>query len=168
QQINMNQKLDSLVSLQLANGFSAALGYVGMDVSFVSSDVPFDGSAPVKIHYALESEASEATINIRDESGNAIYTADALTSTGKHDFTWDGTLNGGGLAEPGTYTVTIDAFDSEGSLVNSSTVVTGRVRGVETQNGSLFVLVGDRAVSIGSILNASEPETSTTTNTTTI
>src|SRR5262249_32024485 len=32
QQINANQKLDSLVALGVSNGLSAALGYVGLDV----------------------------------------------------------------------------------------------------------------------------------------
>lgn len=159
QQINMNQKLDSLVSLQLSNSFGAALNYVGLDVSFLGSELPFDGSSATTISYALDGQAVEAKINIRDASGKAIFTADAERGAGKHEFVWDGSLNNGGTAEAGTYTVTIDALDIDDKAIGSSTVVSGRVRGVETQNGSLYALVGDRAVPLSNILNASEPPT---------
>ena len=44
QQINTNQKLDSLVSLQLGNAMGSALGYVGLDVSYISSEFYNDGN----------------------------------------------------------------------------------------------------------------------------
>lgn len=157
QQINTNQKLDSLVSLALGNSFTAALNYVGLDVSFLSSELPFDGVNPTTITYALDEQAVEAKINIRNEFGETIFTTEAAKSTGAHEFVWDGTMDGGGIAPEGTYTVSIDALDIDDNGISSSTVVTGRVRGVETQNGLLFVLVGDRAVATSNILNASEP-----------
>ena len=43
QAINQNQKLDDLVSLQLGSVSSVALGYVGLDVNYISSDMNFDG-----------------------------------------------------------------------------------------------------------------------------
>lgn len=157
QQINTNEKLDSLVQLQLNNTFSSALGYVGLDVSYLGSEVTFDGETPTPINYALDSEAFEAKINIFDDQGNLIYDTDISGNTGAQEFVWDGTTNGGTIAAPGTYSVQIGALDIDGNAIGSTTVVTGQVRGVETQNGSIFVLVGERAVSVSNVLNASEP-----------
>lgn len=164
QQINQNQKLDNLVSLQLASISSVALGYVGMDISYISSDMNFDGTKPVDITYALNSEAVTCKVNIYDEEGTLVYSGDAPKNTGTNTFTWNGMkTNGFDKAEAGTYTVKIDALDKANKTIENTTVVTGHVKGIETQNGVVYVLVGDRAVMISSILNATKPETTATT-----
>jgi flagellar basal-body rod modification protein FlgD len=157
QQINTNQKLDALVSLQLGNAMGSALGYVGMDVKYVSSEFNYDGAAPVDISYAFNGEPVSAKIRVLDEDGKVVYEENAERSTGKHEFTWDGTLTAGGTAEPGTYKIALDALDIDDKGVTSTIVVSGRVRGVETQGGALFLLIGDRAVSMGNVLNVSQP-----------
>ena len=50
QSINSNQKLDDLVALQLSSISSVALGYVGMDISYISSDMHNDGTNPVEVN----------------------------------------------------------------------------------------------------------------------
>jgi len=156
QQINSNQKLDSLVQMELSNSFTAALDFVGLDINYVSSEMNFDGQTPVDISYALEGEAAQTNINILSEQGDLIASFAGETS-GTNQFTWDGTTNFGVPAPPGTYQVRIDANDAEGQPVESSTVVSGRVDGIESQNGSIFLLVGDRAVASSQVINASEP-----------
>ncbi len=159
QQINTNQKLDSLVAMMLGNSFSSSLGYVGMDISYVSSELNFDGTNPVKVTYALDKPALTSTINVIDEEGNIVYTTTGEKDLGRNEFIWDGSLTNGGKAEPGTYEVKVAAFDEDDQLITSKTVVTGRVHGIETQNGQVFLLVGDRAVSLANVLNASQPTT---------
>lgn len=165
QQINSNQKLDSLLALQLSSISSVALGYVGMDISYVSSDMNYDGSTPVDINYALSSEAVTCKVNVYDEEGDLVYSADAPKDTGTNKFTWNGTETNGTPVEEGTYTVKIDALDKEGKAITNSTVVSGHVRGIETQNGVVYVLVGERAVAISSIVNATQTTTPPTTTT---
>jgi flagellar basal-body rod modification protein FlgD len=162
QQINTNQKLDDLVALQLNNAMGSALGYVGLDASYVSSEFFSDGQAPVTISYALDGVAVDANIRITDESGKVVFEAPAETSAGSHEFTWNGLNNQGTPVEPGTYRINIDALDNNDGAVGSSTVVEGRVRGVETQNGLIFLLIGERAVSLGNVLNVSLPENTST------
>jgi flagellar basal-body rod modification protein FlgD len=156
QQINTNQKLDSLVSLQLGNSYSSALSYVGKDVNYLSSEFNYDGN-PSTFTYALDSVAAESKLRIYDEDGVVVYETDASKNTGQQSFTWDGKKTDGTKAPAGTYEVKIDAVDASGEAVESTTVVSGNVRGVETQNGSIYLLVGDRAVSVGNVLNATAP-----------
>lgn len=163
QQINTNQKLDSLVSLQLGNTMGAALGYVGLDVSYISSDFHFDGAAETKIIYALDGQATSGKVRIYDEAGVIVHETDVATAAGKHEITWDGKDRNGQTAAPGTYEIKVDAVGPDGKAVGYSTVVTGRVRGVETQGGLIYLLVGERAVSTGNVLNASQPPATTTT-----
>lgn len=157
QQINMNQKLDNLVAMQLASVSSIALGYVGMDISYISSEMTYDGQKPVDITYALASEATTAKVNIYDEEGELVYTYDAPKNIGMNQFTWNGTRTNGEQLEAGTYTVKIDALDKDNKKIDNTTVVTGYVGGIETQNGVVYVLVGERAVPISNIVNAKLP-----------
>ncbi len=161
QAINTNQKLDNLLSIQLSNVAGLALGYVGMDASYLSSELNFDGTTPVKTSYSLASQAATSKINIINEDGQVVYSLDGDKDAGKHDFTWDGTLSNGLKAAKGTYTIRIDALDSANAAITANTVVTGRVRGIETQNGVINLLVGERAVPMSNVLNASQPEATT-------
>jgi len=162
QQINTNQKLDDLVALQLNNALGSALGYVGLNASYVSSEFFSDGENPVKINYALDGVAVDADIRILNSTGDVVFEGPGQTAAGSHEFIWDGLDNFGNPVEPGTYNVQIDALDFDDVAVGSSTVVEGRVRGAETQGGLTFLLIGERAVSLGNVLNVSEPDEPTT------
>ena len=94
-------------------------------------------------------------INIYNETGDIVYSTQASKTAGVHDFVWDGTMNNGSKAGPGTYEVKVDAVDAAEEAIKSTVVVTGKVRGTETQNGEIFLLVGDRAVGLSNILNTS-------------
>lgn len=168
QQINSNQKLDSLLALQLSSSISASLGYVGLDINYISSELSYDGqSTDNTITYSLEKGASSAKMSIVNEDGETIYSNDQIGKVaGKNTFTWDGKDSSGQLAPKGTYTVKIDALDADNAAVKSSIVVKGNVRGVETQDGTIYLLVGDRAVPVSNVLNAAQPATPTTTATT--
>jgi flagellar basal-body rod modification protein FlgD len=163
QQINTNQKLDSLVSLQLGSSYSSSLNYVGKNISYVSSEFNYEGT-PQKITYALEGAAASSKISIYDEDGTMVYQTTGSTNTGQQTFTWDGKNTAGTKVPNGTYEIKIDALDAAGEAVTATTVVTGNVRGVETQNGSVYLLVGDRAVSVSNVLNASSPEATSNAN----
>lgn len=164
QQINTNQRLDSLVSLQVSNTFSSALGYVGLEASYISSETFFDGTNDVRINYAIEGDARDTTINIFDESGDLVFTQNVSDDEGVEEFIWNGQTTGGQALDAGTYTIRLDALDAQNNPLSTSTVVSGRIRGVETQNGSIFALVGERAVSVGQLINVSDPGFGRTTN----
>lgn len=158
QQINTNQRLDSLIALQLGNVLGGALDYVGLDVSYVGSEFFSDGTTPVTLNYAIDGSAVDNTIRILNERGVTVFETPGKTAPGRQEFVWDGLDDFGNPVEPGTYIIQIDALDANDTGLTSSTVVEGRVRGVETQNGGLFLLIGERAVALSNVLNASEPD----------
>lgn len=161
QQINTNQKLDSLVSLQIGTAFSAAQSYVGNDISYVSSEFSYTGE-PSTLRYSLNGAAVTSKINILNEAGDVVYSTEASKSSGAHEFVWNGETNSGLPAVPGTYEITVAALDANDEQVTTSTVVQGRVKGVESQGGSIYLLVGERAVSLGNVLNTVEGTSSKT------
>lgn len=157
QAINSNQKLDSLLALQVGGAATSALGYVGLDVSYISAELPYDGETPIDVRYSLDGNAFQSRINIFDEAKNLVYTQEASITDGVHDFRWDGRDQVGQQLPQGTYVITVDAFDGEDVKVPTETVVRGRVKGIESQDGVVYALVGERAVPIPNILNASTP-----------
>lgn len=155
QQINTNQKLDSLVAMQLGTAFSQAQNYVGKDISYVSSEFAYTGET-ARMRYSLPQAAAYSKVNILNEFGDVVYTAEAAKSAGAHEFVWNGETNNGQPAAPGTYEIVVDALDANEEPIKTTSVVSGRVDGVETQDGSIYLLVGERAVSLGNVLNTSE------------
>lgn len=157
QQISMNEKLDAMVQLQLAGASNIGLGYVGLEASYIGSDFHFDGERPVDTTYTFDDIASVSSISILDEQGNSVYTQAGEAGQGPHQFKWDGKNAGGELVPEGTYSVSIGANNAAGENLKTTTVVSGIVDGIESQNGVIFLLVGDRAVSLSSVINAREP-----------
>lgn len=158
QGINTNQKLDDLLSLQLSGLSSSMLGYVGLDVTYTSAEMNYDGTNPVDIHYGLAGDAAVLKVNVYDETGkNIVRSMDAPKTTGTHDVTWDGKDNSGNVMEPGTYTVKVEAADKDQKPITVSTAVSGHVRGVESQDGVIFLLIGERAVALNNVIQAVQP-----------
>lgn len=166
QQINTNQRLDSLVALNLGNVVGEAIGYVGQDISYISNEINFDGDNEASFIYALNSEATDATIRIFDERGSQVFEGPAARSLGQNEFAWNGLLPDGTPAPAGTYSIQVDALDANNNGIESTVVVNGSVRGVETQGGQIFALVGERAVSLGNILSVNAPTSSPVTSAT--
>ncbi len=157
QAINTNTKLDDLVALQLDNAATSALGYVGLDASYISAEIALEEDKPTTIRYSLEDAATTSKMNIYNEEKQLVFSVEAEKGAGVHNFEWNGKDILGNQLPAGTYGVTIDSHDAQENVIKTSTVVTGRVKGIEQQNGIVFVLVGDRAVPISSVINAVTP-----------
>ena len=158
QQIAMNEKLDAMVQLQLASASNIGLNYVGMEANYVGSDFHFDGEEAVDMTYVFDGDAFSSKVSILDENGNVVYSEDGQQGLGPFEFSWDGRNTGGELVEPGTYSISVGGVDASGEGLSTTTVVSGIVDGIESQNGVVYLLVGDRAVSLSSVINATVPD----------
>ncbi len=158
QGINTNTKLDDLLSLQIGNAATSALGYVGLDVSYVSAEIALEQGEPTTIRYSLDGNANISKINIFSEDGQLVFSGDAATSAGAHEFEWNGRDLLNNELPTGTYVLRVDAVNANEDPIETTTVVKARVKGIEQQDGIVFALVGERAVPISSILSAIVPE----------
>lgn len=162
QQISANQKMDDLIALGLNESMSNAQSYVGKTVSYIGAELYFDG-APQTITYSLPTTASSATFRVYDATGALVHEESASKESGAHDMIWSGKTAEGSSLPTGTYAIEIDALDPNGTPIEATTVVNGLVNGIESQNGQIFLLVGERAVSTGNILNTQLPPNAHTT-----
>lgn len=166
QQINTNQKLDNLLALQLNTASNVGLGYVGLDITYTSAEASYNGTNPISIRYGLSQDATTLKVNIYDETGNIVRSMDGGTGSGPQMVSWDGKDNDGNAMPAGTYSINVAAADAEGKTISATTAVSGTVRGIETQNGAVYLLVGERAVPLTSVIQATQPATVTPDTTT--
>ncbi|MCF6270803.1 MAG: T9SS type A sorting domain-containing protein [Melioribacteraceae bacterium] len=83
-------------------------------------EISYSGSFPATISYSLNQNATSVVINIKDASGaivKVINIAGGVNGAllGFNDVDWDGTLDAGGSATSGVYSVEIEANDNVGT-----------------------------------------------------
>ncbi|ADZ72380.1 flagellar hook assembly protein FlgD [Polymorphum gilvum] len=151
-QTEISEQLSSIASSvsQMISG--SGLGYLGQTVeAYGNTTTLADGAATWG--YSLESTASEVTITIYDESGKSVWSGAGETGAGSHYFSWDGiTSSGTQLEDGGSYTISVTATDASGNDVSGSTTVIGKVTGIDVDNGSSVLKIGDASVLVGNIL----------------
>jgi flagellar basal-body rod modification protein FlgD len=151
QQLKTNQFLEAMMtSTQTANN-SQAVSYVGRIVTASGTKSELvDGAATW--HFAVGTKA-DINATVRDAAGNVVYTKSGSVNAGESLFNWDGIGNDGKAKPPGTYSVTIEARDGNGKLVDVATEMTGEVTGVDFSGAEPVLIVGTGRVNLSAVLS---------------
>jgi len=158
QSIATNDKLDELLQFQTGSQLTNAVSYIGKTVEIVSDKLLLkDGTS--KITYGLDGNANKTTITILDEDGNAVRTVDGNTSTGRHEFVWDGKDNAGNTVADGVYNFTVIATGADDKTVNTVTAAVGVVTGIEAVDGTVTLNIGELGATLDKIFAVRETST---------
>jgi flagellar basal-body rod modification protein FlgD len=130
QQISTNQHLETLISQNLAASAALPLAYLGRS-ALISSASTALGEGPVRWVYDLAEAPAAVTLVIKDAAGRIVHTEDGVAAAGAHNFSWDGELANGERAPNGIYTLSVDARNAAGGLVQSSINVIETVSGID-------------------------------------
>ena len=150
QQVQSNKKLDSLVTLQQNSVALGSVDYIGKVIETNGNSTQLE-SGIAKTTYFLPKNALTTRLNITNASGDVVLTRDIPTTAGIHTFVWDG-LNGQGIQQPdGAYTFRITAKDTSDDLITHDQTVFGKVTGVQFENGTSILQMGDIPVSLTDI-----------------
>ena len=150
QQVQQNKKLESLVTLQQNSVALGSVDYIGKVIETHGNTTQLENSV-AKTTYFLPKNALTTRLNISDPSGDVILTRDIPTTAGIHTFAWAG-LNGQGIQQPdGPYTFSITAKDTSDDLISHDQTVFGTVTGVQFENGTSILQMGDIPVSLSDI-----------------
>lgn len=150
QQINTNDSLASLVSLQQTAQSSQALQFVGKTAvvkgntaTMTSSQATWELNIPT---------ASNVTINITNSSGQTVYSNTTAVSAGNNQvFTWNGLGTDGTQNPDGSYTLTATAKDSNGNNVAVSTSVAGVVSSVDLTQSPPLLSIGGQTFTVNQV-----------------
>src|SRR5262249_14066280 len=113
QQIDTNNNLQSLIALGQSNTLSSSASYLGKSITLTPANgAPQNSSCTWR--YAPGADAANTTLTVTDSTGKVVYTEPGETSSGGHDFTWDGTDSSGNQLPDGVYKLSVASNASDG------------------------------------------------------
>ena len=142
QQINTNDSLATLVSLQQTAQSTQALGFVGKTAvvngstaALTNSSATWELSVPTN---------STVNITIANSTGQTVYSGSYSVQAGNNQpFTWNGLGTDGAQNPDGSYKLTATAADASGNNVAITTQIQGVVSSVDlTQSPPLLSING--------------------------
>ncbi len=162
QAVLTNKKLDSLISLQNGNQLNSVVSYIGQTVTANSLALNLEEGGSATIKYSLGGNADNTEIRIIDEDGNTVRTLDGAINGGSHEIVWDGKNGSGEQMDAGLYGFVVVAKDANGDAVQTTQGIKGRVTGVESDNGTLVLKLGELLIPLDQISSVEETKNAAT------
>ena len=151
QQLNTNDSLATLVSLQQTAQSTQALGFVGKTavVNGSTAALATNGTATWELNIP---SASDVTLSIAGSNGQTVFSGTFIAAAGNNQpFTWDGKGNDGTRLPAGNYTITATAKDSANNSVAVTTQVQGVVTSVDLAQSPPLLTIGGKTFTINQI-----------------
>jgi flagellar basal-body rod modification protein FlgD len=153
QQINTNTNLQNLITQGSTNLGAYATSYLGKAVSITNGNASLAGGT-ANWTYNLDTTATSNTLTVADSTGKVVYSTSGDTSTGVHQFSWNGQDLNGNKLDDGTYTLTVTAKALDGSGVTSHVASAGVVSEIDMTSGTPQLLLnGGMEIGLGDIAN---------------
>jgi flagellar basal-body rod modification protein FlgD len=150
QQLNTNDSLATLVSLQQTTQSTQALGFVGKTAVVTGSTAPLTNS--VAGWQLSIPTASALDVTIASSTGQTAFTGTYNVSAGNNQpFAWNGTGNDGTQWPDGKYTLTATAKDAGGNTVAVTTAIEGTVNSVDLTQSPPLLSIGGQTYTVSQI-----------------
>jgi flagellar basal-body rod modification protein FlgD len=158
QQISTNSNLKTLIGQGSTQIAGYATSYLGKAVSITNGNAALSGGTATW-SYNLGAAASSTTLTISNASGKVVYTGTGDTTSGNHQFAWNGKDNNGNQLADGTYKLTVTAKASDGSGVTSQVASAGVVSEIDMTSGTPQLLIGGMSVGLSDIAHVANAPT---------
>jgi flagellar basal-body rod modification protein FlgD len=150
QQLNTNDSLATLVSLQQTAQSTQALGFVGKTAvvngstaALTNSTATWELSIPTN---------STVNITIASSNGQTVFSGSyAVTAGNNQPFVWNGQGSDGTQLPDGNYTMTATAKDSSNNTVAVTTQVQGVVSSVDLTQSPPLLTIGGQTYTVSQI-----------------
>jgi flagellar basal-body rod modification protein FlgD len=164
QQIKTNSELTSMIQGQSASEAIAAEPMVGRTIEYTGNQAALQ-NGQLAFSYTLPTAAAAATVQVRDASGNTVFSQTVDPSAGKHSLVWNGqTSNGVQLPDGGVYSIRVQAVDAKNNPITATTTATGTVTGVSVVNNAATFNVNGVSVPMSNLLTIVGNSTTTASN----
>jgi flagellar basal-body rod modification protein FlgD len=150
QQLNTNDSLATLVSLQQTAQSTQALSFVGKTAVVNGSTAPLtDSQAGWELSVPTN---STATITIANSTGQTVYSGSyAMTAGNGQSFVWNGLGNDGTQYPDGSYTLTAVAKDASGNPVAVTTQIEGEVSSIDLTKSPPLLTINGQTYTVSQI-----------------
>ena len=150
QQLNTNDSLSTLVSLQKTTQSTEALTYVGKTAvvkgntaTLTNSTAAWELSVPT---------ASNMDVTIASSTGQTVFTGTYAVAAGSNQpFAWHGQGNDGTQWPDGNYTLTATAKDASGKAVAVASAVEGKVSSVDLTQSPPLLTIGGQTYTVSQV-----------------
>jgi flagellar basal-body rod modification protein FlgD len=150
QQLNTNDSLSTLVSLQQTTQSTEALNYVGK-VAVVKGNTAVMANSEAVWEVSIPSN-STMDVSIASSTGQTVFTGSYAVSAGNNQpFAWNGQGNDGTQWPDGNYTMTATAKDSSGGSVGITTYVGGTVSSVDLTQSPPLLTIGGQTYTVNQV-----------------
>ena len=149
QQISTNSNLTQLIQLTQDDTTVQSTQLVGKQVEVTSSQLSLQNGSSTIAFNAPTNE--QAAITVSDANGNQLYTTTVAASAGSNSHTWNGQTSAGNTEPDGAYTVTVAGIGSDGTTSTLPFAVIGTVTGVQTNNGTVNIALGQLSVNMTAV-----------------
>lgn len=158
QQLKTNEFLETLMLSSQNSAKTDAVSYIGKEVTSSGRTGELTDSKAVFWAYSADANAANATVTIKDSSGQTVYTQTGPISAGPGTFRWDGKGSDGNVKPNGVYTIDIAGKDANGKDVKISTASIGLVTAVDFTGDIPVLTVGSRRVTITDVTDVRIPD----------
>ena len=150
QQINTNDSLATLVSLQQTAQSSQALQFVGKTAVVSGNTATMtDSQATWELNIP---NASTVNVSIANSSGQTVFSNSFAANAGNNQvFSWNGLGTDGTQFPDGSYTLTATAKDSAGNTVGVTTSVAGIVSSVDLTQSPPLLSIGGQTFTVNQV-----------------
>jgi flagellar basal-body rod modification protein FlgD len=150
QQLNTNDSLATLVSLQQTAQSTQALGFVGQTAIVNGSTAALtDSQATWELSVPTNSTAN---ISITNSAGSTVYSGSyAMTAGNSQAFVWNGLGNDGTQYPDGSYTLTATAVDGSKNPVAVTTQVEGQVTSIDLTKSPPLLTINGQTYTVNQI-----------------
>lgn len=156
QAYNTNTNLQNMLNQSSNNATLAAVSLIGKQVEAPGSQVNLQSGTPAAINFSLAQDAAEVTVSVQDANGTVVKTlAAGGKGAGAGSVIWDGSNNAGTQAASGAYSFSISAKTSGGSSVASTSVIRGKVDGVDMSGANPVLSLGNVKLNLTDVTSVS-------------
>jgi flagellar basal-body rod modification protein FlgD len=150
QQLNTNDSLSTLVSLQKTTQSTEALAYVGKTAVVKGNTATLtNGLADWKLSIPT---ASVLDVSIANSTGQTVFTGSFSVAAGNNQpFAWNGLGNDGTQFPAGNYTLTATAKDTTGNTVAVTSAVEGAVSSVDLTQSPPLLTIGGQTFTVSQV-----------------
>lgn len=157
---NIDASLNGFEVYQATLNNIQASGFIGKAVTASGSMFGVNGGVPDPIRFDLANDADSVYVQVYDNLGSFVADIQAgARPAGEQQVTWDGRDANGTAVADGTYTFSVMAMNTDGTIVGSTSYTTGIVSGVDYKTGSTNLLINGHEVPIASVIRVEETVT---------
>ena len=162
----INSGIEGLASIGTEQQLLGAVNFIGKTIEANGTAVSLEEGSATSVTFTLPDAAETCMVNVLDSTGQIVRTVDlGATAAGQVEFSWDGKDYDGNVMDDGQYQVAVTATDADGNVMKVSSTMTGTVSGIQQENGSYYLDIGNgRYVAFTDITNVVNSSSASGTN----